>query len=72
MENIHFALGLNIFFHSAINNRKCAYFQKLAIDKCAMAFVPPLAIEKRRNLLTLLRNLQTLAAFIAALTSEKR
>jgi hypothetical protein len=49
--------------------------QKLAIDKCAMAFVPPLAIEKRRNcgvLLTLLRNLKTLAAFIAALTSENR
>ncbi len=46
-----------------------------AIDKCAMAFVPPLAIEKRRNcgvLSTLLRNLQMCAAFIAALTSEKR
>jgi hypothetical protein len=49
--------------------------QKLdAIDKCAMVFVPPLAIEKRRNLgnfLTPLRNLQTRAAFTAAFTSEE-
>jgi hypothetical protein len=40
-----------------------------------MAFVPPVAIEKRRNcgvLLTPLLNLQTGAAFIAAFTSEKR
>jgi hypothetical protein len=43
-----------------------------AIDKCAMAFVPPFAIEKSRNrgiLLTPLRNLQTPAAFIATFTS---
>ncbi len=45
-----------------------------AIDKCAMAFGRPLAIEKRRNwglLLTTLRNLQTGAAFIAAFNSEE-
>jgi hypothetical protein len=39
-----------------------------------MVFVPPLAIKKRRNLgvlLTPLRNLQTLTAFIAAFTSEE-
>jgi hypothetical protein len=50
-------------------------FQKLTIDKCALAFGLPLAIEKRRNcgvLLTLLLNLQTLAAFILALTSEQQ
>jgi hypothetical protein len=45
------------------------------IDKCAMVFVPPLAIEKKRNcgvLLTPLRNLQTRAAFIAAFSSQER
>ncbi len=44
-----------------------------AIDKLAMVFVPPLAIEKRRNwgiLLTPLHNLKTRAAFIVAFTSE--
>jgi hypothetical protein len=50
-------------------------FQKLdpsAMDKCAMVFVPPLAIEKRRNwgvFFTPLLNLQTRAAFTAAFTS---
>ncbi len=42
-----------------------------AIDKCAMAFIPPLACEKRRNIgvfLTPVHNLQTLAAFIAPFT----
>jgi hypothetical protein len=45
-----------------------------AIDKCAMVFVPPLAIKKRRNgsvLVAPLHNLQTHAAFIAAFTSEE-
>jgi hypothetical protein len=39
-----------------------------------MAFVPPLASEKRRNcgvLLTPLHNLQTHTAFIAAFSSEE-
>jgi hypothetical protein len=41
---------------------KLQKLDRSAIDKCAMVFVPPLAIEKRRNwgvLLTPLRNLQT-------------
>jgi hypothetical protein len=45
-----------------------------AIDECAMVFVPPLAIGKRRNLgvlLAPLHNLQTRAVFIAAFTSEE-
>jgi hypothetical protein len=45
-----------------------------AIDKCAVFFVPPLAIEKIRNwgiFSTQLPNLQTRAAFTAAFTSEE-
>ena len=45
-----------------------------AIDKCAMVLVPPLAIEKRKNLGVLLpplRNLQTHQAVIAAFTGEE-
>jgi hypothetical protein len=44
-----------------------------AIGKCAMVFVPPLSVGKRRGvLITPLRNLQISGAFIAAFTSEKQ
>jgi hypothetical protein len=55
---------------------KLQKFDPSAIDKVkyAMVFVPPLACEKKKKLrrfLTLLRNLQTRAAFIAPFTSEE-
>jgi hypothetical protein len=46
-----------------------------AIAKCAMVFVPPLAVEKEETeafFLTPLHNLQMCKAFIPAFTSEKR
>jgi hypothetical protein len=67
-----------MLFYSAIYNRKCAYLSFNSTpphDKCAMAFVPHLAVEKEEIegvLLTPLCILQMRLAFTAAFTSEKR
>ncbi len=65
-------------FHNLQSKVRLSKLQKLypsAIDKCAMVFVPPLAVEKLRNwgvLLTPLHNIQMGGAFITAFTSEKQ
>ncbi len=77
-ENIHCAFGLNVFlsFHSLQSLMSLSKLQKLdpsEIDKCAMVFVRlwPVKKKKLRRFLTPLRNLQTLAEFIASFTSEE-
>jgi hypothetical protein len=55
-ENIHCALGLNFYyflFRNLQSKMRLSKLQKLdpsAIDKCAMVFVPPLALEKKKKL----------------------
>jgi hypothetical protein len=78
--NIYCPLGLNLFFHSTVYNRKCAYLsfknyipQQLTSAQWSLIRLWQLKKEEIESfLLTPLRMLQMHGAFIAAFTNEKQ
>jgi hypothetical protein len=78
--NFHCALGSNLFFHSAINNCKCAYLSfknstlpQLTSAQWSLFRIWQLKKEEMEGvLLTPLRIFQMSGAFMAAFSSEKR